>query len=74
MNAKPIVDGIEQTYENQLSVIRIDIHEAAGSILAAQYAFQYTPTFIFLDASGEELWRSVGSLDPSAIEEILGKP
>lgn len=74
MSAKPIVDGIEQAYGDQLSVIRVDIHNPAGSILAEQFAFQYTPTFVLLDAGGEELWRSVGSIDPSALEQIIGKP
>ena len=74
MRAKPIVDGIEQAYGDQLRVIRIDVHGPAGSILAEQYAFQVTPTFVLLDADGEQLWRSVGSIDPSGLEQIIGKP
>jgi len=68
---KPIVDGIEKQYQGHLVVIRLDIQGEAGHTLAPLYGFQYTPTFIFFDARGKELWRSIGQLDPVKVSESL---
>ncbi|HEY5269084.1 MAG TPA: thioredoxin family protein [Anaerolineales bacterium] len=68
---KPIVDGVEQQYKGRLIVIRVDIQSETGRILAPLYGFQYTPTFIFFDAQGKELWRSIGQLDPVKVSESL---
>ena len=68
---KPIVDGIEEQYKGRLVVIRLDIQSETGHTLAPLYGFQYTPTFIFFNAHGEELWRSIGQLDPLKVSESL---
>ena len=68
---KPIVDGIEQEYSGRLLVIRLNIQEQVGRELAPVFGFEYTPTFIFFDAQGNELWRSVGSLDPDKLRKSL---
>jgi thioredoxin-related protein len=68
---KPIADGIEGQYKGRLVIIRLDIQSETGSTLAPVYNFQYTPTFIFFDARGKELWRSVGQLDPVKVGESL---
>ncbi len=68
---KPIVDGIEKQYQGRLVVIRLDIQSETGRTLAPLYDFQYTPTLIFFDAQGTELWRSIGQLDPSKVSEAL---
>jgi thiol-disulfide isomerase/thioredoxin len=64
---KPIVDGIEKQYQGRLIVIRVDIQSTTGHALASLYGFQYTPTFIFFDSSGKELWRSIGQLDTAKV-------
>jgi thioredoxin-related protein len=68
---KPIVDGIEAQYKGRLDVIRLDIQSETGRTLAPLYGFQYTPTFIFFDAQGKELWRSIGKLDATKVSESL---
>ncbi|HEX7621561.1 MAG TPA: thioredoxin family protein [Anaerolineales bacterium] len=68
---KPIVDGIEQQYKGRLVVIRLDVQSNTGRTLAPLYGFQYTPTFIFFDASGKELWRSIGQLDTVKVSDSL---
>jgi len=68
---KPIVDGIEQQYKGRLVVIRLDIQSKTGRTLAPLYSFQYTPTFIFFDAQGKELWRMIGQLDTVKVRESL---
>jgi thioredoxin-related protein len=64
---KPIVDGIESQYKGRLVVIRLDIQSQTGRTLAPLYGFQFTPTFIFFDATGKELWRSTGQLDVAKV-------
>jgi len=68
---KPIVDGIEKQYQGKLVVIRLDIQSETGRSLAPLYGFQYTPTFIFFDPQGKELWRVIGQLDPARVSESL---
>jgi thioredoxin-related protein len=68
---KPIVDGIEEQYKGRLVVIRLDIQSEIGHTLAPLYGFQYTPTFIFFDAQGKELWRSIGQLETAKLSESL---
>ena len=68
---KPIVDGIEKETQGRLVVIRVDIQSNTGRSLAPLYGFQYTPTFIFFDARGKELWRVVGQLDPVKVSGSL---
>ena len=68
---QPIVDGLEKQYAGKLTIIRVNIQSAAGQALAPNYGFQYTPTFIFFDASGRELWRSVGQLDTAKVSSSL---
>ena len=68
---KPIVDGIEEQTQGRLVVIRVDIQSNTGRSLAPLYGFQYTPTFIFFDARGKELWRTIGQLDPVKVSGSL---
>lgn len=68
---KPIVDGLEQELEGKVIFIRLNIQEIVGRELAPVYGFEYTPTFIFFDAQGNELWRQVGELDVERVRDSL---
>lgn len=68
---KPIVDGIEAQYSEQLVVLRVDVTTQAGRAVGWEFGFQYTPTLIFFDANGRENWRSVGSLDEVQIHRSM---
>ncbi|GAB4422489.1 MAG: hypothetical protein Kow002_11870 [Anaerolineales bacterium] len=56
---------------DELIVIRLNIQEDVGQELAPVYNFEFTPTFIFFDAQGTEVWRDVGTLDPQRVRESL---
>jgi thiol-disulfide isomerase/thioredoxin len=71
LSAKPIVDGIEREFAGKLTVIHLDIHEPVGQELGEIYRFQYTPTFILLDGEGEEVWRTIGAINPSDVRRSL---
>ena len=68
---KPIVDELENELRDELVVIRLNIQEDVGKELAPVYGFEYTPTFIFFDSGGNELWREVGSLDTQHVRDSL---
>ncbi len=68
---KPVVDGLEQELGGQVEFIRLNIQDEVGQELAPLYGFEYTPTFIFFDAQGNEVWREVGRLDPQRVRDAL---
>lgn len=68
---KPVVDRIEADYQGRLLVIRLNVQEDVGRELASRYMFNFTPTFIFFDSQGNELWRSVGDIDPNRVRQSL---
>lgn len=68
---KPIVDALESDLGPKLHVLRINVQDRVGRELAPVYNFEYTPTFIFFDAKGDELWRSIGEIDPQRVRDSL---
>ncbi len=64
---RPVVDEIEKKYHGRLIVLRVNIQSPMGRELARYYSFEYTPTFIFFDGQGKQVWRSVGELDPNRV-------
>lgn len=70
---KPIVDELEAEYGQRVLFIRLNIQESVGRELAPLYGFEFTPTFIFFDAQGNELWRSVGELDVERFQDTVAQ-
>ena len=68
--AKPIVDGIEDEFAGQLTVVRVDVQSPAGAAVARDYG-AFTPTFVLFDAQGLELWRMIGSLEADQVRETM---
>ncbi|MEJ2486546.1 MAG: thioredoxin family protein [Anaerolineales bacterium] len=67
MIAEPVVNGLQAELAGKLTVLRVDINSPAGREMSAQTGSSATPTFIFYDASGNELWRQIGSLDAEKV-------
>ena len=68
---KPVVDRLEQEFAGRLLVIRVNIQEEAGMQLAPLYQFEATPTFIFFNEQGAEIWRTIGSLDETRLRQEM---
>lgn len=68
---KPVVDGLEGELGDRVHFIRLNIQESVGRELAPVYGFEYTPTFIFFDSQGHEVWRVIGSFDPQKVRDSL---
>ena len=71
MAVEPIVNGLRDELDQQLVILKVDIFTDAGRELKAEYNGVYTPTFIFFDPDGKEVWRTVGSLDAEQVKESL---
>jgi thioredoxin-related protein len=39
--------------------------------LSPVYGFEFTPTFIYFDAAGNEIWRTVGDFTPQLVRDSL---
>jgi thioredoxin-related protein len=65
------VDELEDELGEQVYFIRLNIQEPVGRELAPVYGFEFTPTFIFFDGDGNELWREVGGLDTQRVRESV---
>jgi thioredoxin 1 len=70
---RPIVDGLETELGQKIHIIRINIQDQIGHELAPVYDFEYTPTFIFLDSNGNELWRSIGEINPQQVRDSVNQ-
>jgi len=74
---QPAVDDLEAELNsgisigNKIHIIRLNIQEDVGRELALAYDFEFTPTFIFFDAEGNEMWRTIGEFDPQKIRDSL---
>ena len=64
------MNGIKTEFPEKLRVISVDVQSALGHELTREYGV-FTPTFVFYDGQGTELWRSVGSLDADKVRQSL---
>ncbi len=55
----------------KLEIVRINVQDPVGRELAPVYGFEYTPTYIFFDSQGHELWRSIGEIDPQRVRDSV---
>jgi hypothetical protein len=61
------VDGLEKELGPSIHIMRLNIQDQVGRELAPVYDFEYTPTYIYFDGAGRELWRSVGEIDADRV-------
>lgn len=66
----PILGGIEDDYEEQLKVVKVNVN--FDSELAEQYEVAASPTLLFFK-DGEEKERIRGLVKRPAIEEVIDK-
>ena len=58
-------------YGERLHVIRLNAQEDVGRELAQVYGFNFTPTFVFFDGEGHEVWRETGGLDTQRVHDSV---
>ena len=57
------MDRLEITLSDKLQIIRVNVHDPVGKLLASEFRVYNVPTFIFINNEATEQWRSVGQLD-----------
>lgn len=71
VSIKPLVDDLELELGDQIHIIRLNVQEQVGMELSPVYGFEFTPTFIYFDAAGNEVWRIIGDFDPQQVRDSL---
>ena len=74
MSVEPIVDELKQEFEGELIVLKVNVQEEVGQEIGAQYGFEFTPSFLFFNAEGEIIYKSIGMLDPQQVRSTLRQP
>ena len=64
------MNGLKEEFPDQLRVVSVDVQSPLGRELAREYG-SFTPTFVFFDSQGAELWRSVGTIDADEVRQSL---
>ena len=65
------MNGLKTELAEQLTVLQVDIATPAGKELSEKFNAFGTPTFIFFDPAGVEVWRTIGMLDPEKVRASL---
>ncbi|WP_437779504.1 cytochrome c biogenesis protein/redoxin [Sorangium sp. So ce1097] len=69
----PLVKELEARCAKEAdTVVRIRVDEPRGQALAARYGVRFVPTFLSVDADGQEVERAVGELPPQRLASLLG--
>ena len=57
---QPIVDGLENKYQETVEFVRINASTNEGSETFNSYSLFGHPSYLILDDTGKVLWQSVG--------------
>lgn len=69
---KPVFHKLAKEFKDEYNFITIDIDEYPE--LASKYHIQAVPTFVFIDADGEEGDRITGSVSENELRDMLLNP
>ena len=64
------MNRLKQEFPVKLLVVSVDVQSALGNDLVREYG-KFTPTFVFFNTEGEEIWRAIGSIDPEKVRQSL---
>ncbi|MEA3338396.1 MAG: hypothetical protein U9R15_00370 [Chloroflexota bacterium] len=67
---KPIVDRLEETYEDEFNIVRIDVTKPNGEKAAREHGIIGQPNYIFFDSANEESRRMSG---PQTFDTMAGE-
>lgn len=64
----PIVHGLEETFEDQVTFVYLNAADGdVGQRTFEGYGLPGHPSYILFNAEGEEVYRTMGSLDESQL-------
>ena len=67
----PIVDGLEEQYEPDFRVVRVDVAESKGKAIAREYGCIGQPAFVLFDQAGEQVRRLIGAQTAETFEQEI---
>lgn len=67
----PIVNGLEQEFAGQVTVLRLDAAVAANLDLQARYGLRGHPSFVVLDEDGRMIQTFVGPQTAETLRQAL---
>lgn len=76
ISINPVVAELDKELNNsskKIHIVQLNIQDQVGMDLLSIYGFQFTPTFIYFDETGNELWRLVGNFDPQKVRDSLNQ-
>jgi thioredoxin-related protein len=59
------VNGLQEEWGEQVLILQVNVNHKESRSLVEEFGGQFTPTFVLFDATGQEVWRATGRLDPS---------
>lgn len=65
------MDELANEWGDSVQVITINVHDSSAKPVLTALNFRFTPTFVFFDAQGQEIWRSVGSIDLMEVQQQI---
>jgi len=71
MAMEPVVNGLEETYQDQIEFRAIDAKSSEGQGAFRAFALPGHPGFVLLDQTGEVLWKGFGEQSRENIEMSL---
>jgi len=71
MNMGPVVNGLEEIYQEQIEFRALDANSLDGQKAFRAYALPGHPGFVLLNPAGEVLWKGFGEQSRESLEAQL---
>ena len=71
MNMQPVVNGLNETYKDQIEFRELDANAPDGQQAFRAYALPGHPGYVLLNPEGEVLWMGFGEQNHGDIETQL---
>jgi len=71
MDMQPVVNGLNETYSDQIEFRELDANSPDGQQAFRAYALPGHPGYVLLNPEGEVLWRGFGEQSQEGIEEQI---
>ena len=71
MRAEPVVNRLREELDGRLMILQLNVHDAPNEEVLEELNAQFTPTFVLFDQGGQEVWRTVGTLDPDLVRQLV---
>ena len=71
MEMMPIVDGLEDDFKGQVSVLQLNAGQATNARLQAQYGLRGHPSFAIIDKNGRIIERYFGPQSEKVLRDAV---